>query len=135
MKPILNKNMFSIIEVGKAFESRLFMIDNTQKRVSMWSDVPFIFDGSDENIINAIIETPRYTLKRFELLKNEPNHPIAPDLRKNRFDQTKTEYRMWSQFGFFNYGFIPQTWENVFVPNKEIDSLIVIIFNEFVLRE
>lgn len=45
-----------------------------------------------------------------EVIKELKHHPIMQDTRKNLFDGTK-ELRFYAQFPYFNYGFLPQTWE------------------------
>jgi len=124
MRSFFGKRFYSTLEIGKGFERRIFLVDKNLKKLSFWNDVPLRPDASDLNIVNAVIEIPRYTLAKLELVKNEPNHPIANDIRINRYNNTKQEFRYWYQFAFFNYGFIPQTWESTLTTNKEIENLL-----------
>lgn len=57
------------------------------------------------------IEIPRYSLSKMEVSLTQPFNPIVQDTRKNRISG-KSELRYYAQFGLFNYGFLPQTWEN-----------------------
>ena len=124
MKTIQRK-IFKTLDIGKGFERRIFLVDKVQKKLSYWNDIPIHYEDSKSNIINSVIEIPRYTLAKLEMIKDEPNHPIRYEIRQNRYDKEKTESHYWYQFGFFNYAFVPQTWESPLTPNKEIENRLV----------
>jgi len=124
MRSLFGRRFYSSLEIGKGFDRRIFLVDKEKNKLSYWNDVPLRPENSELNIVNAVIEIPRYTLAKLELVKDEPLHPIANDVRFNRYDNTKKEFRHWYQFAFFNYGFIPQTWESTLVANKEIENLL-----------
>jgi len=125
MRTFFRRAFYSTVESGSAFEKRVFLLDANKNKISIWNDVPLRPVGeSDPAIFNAAIEIPRYSLSKLEVRKNEQYHPIVQDVRKNRINKEKTELRYYAQYGFFNYGFFPQTWENSIVPNTEVDNLL-----------
>ncbi len=125
MRSFLRKAYYSTQTIGAGFEKRIFLSDNAGKMISFWNDVPLQPEGAEKNVFNALIEVPRYTLGKLEVFKKELHHPIGQDTRKNKYDPSKLELRYYGQHGFFNYGALPQTWENPLYPNREIDNLIV----------
>ncbi len=127
MRTFLRRAFYSTVESGTKFEKRVFLLDDNKQKISIWNDVPLRPVGeTDPAIFNAAIEIPRYSLSKLEVRKTEENHPIVQDVRKNRINKDKTELRYYAQYGFFNYGFFPQTWENSIIPNKDVDNLLVI---------
>jgi len=126
MRVFLRKAFYSTLDTGKAFERRIYLLDETKQKISFWNDVPLKIKGeTDPTVFNAGIEIPRYSLGKFEVRKTEPYHPIVQDIRKNKINRDKTELRYYAQYGSFNYGFFPQTWENCFKSHKDIDNLMV----------
>lgn len=53
----------------------------------------------------------RFRLEKYELSKTIKGNPIVQDTRKNRFNGI-VELRNYAKFPYFNYGFVPQTWES-----------------------
>lgn len=133
MRAFLRRSFYSTLDTGKAFERRIYLLNENKQKISFWNDVPLKTKGEEDlTVFNAGIEIPRYSLGKFELSKTEPFHPIVQDIRKNKKNRDKTELRYYAQYGFFNYGFFPQTWENKFKSHKDIDNLVVkIIFKKF----
>lgn len=78
---------------------------------SWWHDVPMRpIDGDgvgDNQIINYVTEIPMYVTAKMEVNKSEPGNVIMQDVNK---DGSPRHYT----YGvpFFNYGLIPQTWED-----------------------
>lgn len=52
-----------------------------------------------------------------ELATDEPLNPIKQDTRKNKLTG-ELELRYYAWFPLFNYGFLPQTWEDSNVSTK-----------------
>jgi inorganic pyrophosphatase len=125
MKPLIKRSLYSILDKGKGFDRRIFLLDDKQNKISLWNDIPIKFEGYESDTINTIIEIPRYTLGKLELRKDEPYHPIAHETRTNRYVKDKIELMYWTQFPLFNYGYVPQTWENSLLPNKEVLNILV----------
>jgi inorganic pyrophosphatase len=83
--------------------------------------------SNDFNSVYTYIEIPRSRLAKFELSKKDAFHPIMQDTRKNKFDKSRTELRYYAQFPLFNYGLLPQTWENDI--EKTSEGYLVSIFS------
>merc|ERR1712176_1311315 len=81
--------------------------------ISWWHSIPIRPEstgggtGVDDQIINFIVEIPMYVTAKMEVNKNEPGNVIMQDVNK---DGSARHYT----YGvpFFNYGLIPQTWED-----------------------
>jgi 3'-phosphoadenosine 5'-phosphosulfate synthase len=73
---------------------------------SFWHDIP-LRPSDDETIINLITEIPLFMTAKMEVSKEHSNNPIAQDVNK---DGTPRYYTYGTPF--FNYGLIPQTWED-----------------------
>ena len=75
---------------------------------SFWHDVPMHpLSGGGENLINMVVEIPMYMTAKMEVSKELPGNPIAQDTNK---DGSPRYYTYGSTF--FNYGLVPQTWED-----------------------
>jgi len=101
------------------FGSRTFRMFSTEV-TSMWHDIPMRpssgYGGSSDNmVINMVTEIPMYYTAKMELQKALPNNPISQDANG---DGSPRYYTYGTPF--FNYGLIPQTWED---PNvKSVDG-------------
>ena len=96
--------------------------------VSPWHDIPLRPSNSsmvssnsnssqlDANIIHMVVEIPIHTREKHEVLTTQKHNPIRQDCNKK-----DNSLRLF-QYGDipFNYGCIPQTWEN---PN-EVDEVL-----------
>ena len=76
--------------------------------ISPWHDLHY----KDNNNYNFICEIPKLTKKKIELCKHLEFNPFVHDIKNN-------EYRYYHQPIYWNYGFIPQTWEN---PENKIEN-------------
>ena len=79
--------------------------------ISPWHDIPL--RGSSSGTYNAVIEIPKMTKAKMEVATKEPNNPIAQDVKKGKL-------RDYHGPIFWNYGCLPQTWED---PNQEHPEL------------
>lgn len=91
--------------VGK-FGSQTFQMTSKQY-ASWWHDIPLRPAGQDETIISMVTEIPLYYTSKMEVQKGLPNNPITQDVNK---DGSSRYYTYGTPF--FNYGLIPQTWED-----------------------
>ncbi len=91
---------------------RIYLEDWQGKRVSFIDDVP-LWANEKESIVNMVVEIPQHTNYKMEIAALEEDHPIMHDTKGKSLRFTNECYP-------FNYGAVPQTWEN---PNK-IDPLI-----------
>ena len=74
---------------------------------SFWHDIPLRPFDQGNNVINLVVEIPRYMTAKMELQKTMEGNVIAQDSNK---DGSARYYTYGTTF--FNYGFIPQTWED-----------------------
>jgi len=72
------------------------------KAISPWHDIPAY--AADEKV-NFICEIPKYGLAKMECSTKNEHNPIVQDLKKGKL-------RFYHGPIFWNYGFVPQTWEN-----------------------
>ena len=77
------------------------------KDISYWHNIDY--KNGDKNY-NFVCEIPRFSKRKIEMSKELTNNPLIHDIKDNK-------YRYYHQPIYWNYGFIPQTWEN---PCKKI---------------
>ena len=80
------------------------------KTISPWHDIPL----KDGELFNFINEIPRYTKAKMEVATKEAGNPIAQDIKKGKL-------RDYHGPIFWNYGCLPQTWEDPNVLNPEVN--------------
>lgn len=95
--------------------------DDGHSRVSAWHDInAFALNDECPLIVNFVNEIPRFSRAKMEMLKDEPWNPIAQDTNKDG----SLRFFNYGDHGIpFNYGFIPQTWENPMIKD-EITGLL-----------
>ena len=94
-----------------ATESFRLSFNEGGSTISPWHDIPL--KGKTAGTYNAVIEIPKMTKAKMEVATKEPNNPIAQDVKKGKL-------RDYHGPIFWNYGCLPQTWEN---PNEEHPEL------------
>ncbi|KAL3466844.1 inorganic pyrophosphatase [Aspergillus heterothallicus] len=96
-------------------EWRVWLEQNGQP-ISFWHDVPLYPNTTNKNIINFVVEIPRWEDGKIEIKRDEPLNPIFHDDRNGlpRYVESVWPHRSYP----FLYGSIPQTWES---PNLEHD--------------
>ena len=72
------------------------------KVVSPWHDMPLELDGG---LYNMLTEIPKMTFKKMEVDTKAPGNPIKQDEKKGKA-------RLYHGPIFWNYGCLPQTWED-----------------------
>ncbi|CAM9732895.1 unnamed protein product [Scytosiphon promiscuus] len=87
--------------------------NQARKEISPWHDIP-LKAGADT--FNYVCEIPKYSLAKMEIATKEPNNPIAQDTKKGKL-------RFYHGPIFWNYGYIPQTWEDPTVKHPELGVL------------
>jgi 3'-phosphoadenosine 5'-phosphosulfate synthase len=81
---------------------------------SVWHDVPIRPTGSsDETVINFVTEIPLHVTAKMEVQKNWAHNVISQDSNK---DGSSRYYSYGTPF--FNYGLVPQTWEDPMVKSE-----------------
>jgi len=89
---------------------RLRFRDSSGRQISPWHDIPL--RAGEEGVFNAVIEIPKMTKPKMEVAIKEPFNPIAQDVKKGKL-------RDYHGPIFWNYGMIPQTWEDPSVVHPE----------------
>ena len=87
---------------------RVFFKDGS-KTISPWHDIP-LKNGEYFNFVNEI---PKYTKAKMEVATKEESNPIAQDIKKGKL-------RDYHGPIFWNYGCLPQTWEDPNVMHPEV---------------
>ncbi|CAM9370561.1 unnamed protein product, partial [Discosporangium mesarthrocarpum] len=80
------------------------------KVVSPWHDIPL---KAGPNTFNYICEIPKYSKAKMEIATKEENNPIAQDMKKGKL-------RFYHGPIFWNYGYLPQTWEDPNIKHPEL---------------
>lgn len=91
---------------------RLNYKDESGNAISPWHDIPL---KDEDGNYNFVVEIPRYTKAKMEVATKEDLNPISQDMKKGKL-------RDYHGPIFWNYGCLPQTWEN---PNEEHPDLKV----------
>merc|ERR1719380_538463 len=94
-------------EFGTTDYSMTFKSDGAV--VSPWHDMPLELEGG---LYNMLTEIPKMTLKKMEVDTKAPGNPIKQDEKKGK-------PRLYHGPIFWNYGCLPQTWED---PNVKGDG-------------
>jgi len=81
---------------------RLRFHDKQGAEISPWHDIPL---KSACGNFNAVFEIPKNTKPKMEVATKEPKNPIAQDVKKGKL-------RDYHGPIFWNYGMLPQTWED-----------------------
>jgi inorganic pyrophosphatase len=92
------------VETSSTGEGLDFKMSFTKdgKAISPWHDIP-AYAADDK--VNFICEIPKYGLAKMECSTKGENNPIVQDEKKGKA-------RFYHGKIFWNYGFVPQTWEN-----------------------
>ena len=82
------------------------------KQISPWHDIP-LHHLTDQNIFNFVCEIPKWSRAKYEISTGEAYNPIHQDVKNGKL--------RFYQHGdmMFNYGALPQTWENPAVSPKD----------------
>eukprot|EP00595_Chromulina_sp_UTEXLB2642_P001784 CAMPEP_0196761794 /NCGR_PEP_ID=MMETSP1095-20130614/1089_1 /TAXON_ID=96789 ORGANISM="Chromulina nebulosa, Strain UTEXLB2642" /NCGR_SAMPLE_ID=MMETSP1095 /ASSEMBLY_ACC=CAM_ASM_000446 /LENGTH=249 /DNA_ID=CAMNT_0042111753 /DNA_START=26 /DNA_END=771 /DNA_ORIENTATION=- len=87
------------------------LFTNDDKTISPWHDIPLI--DKSTGLYNFITEIPKYTKAKLEVSTKEESNPIAQDIKKGKL-------RDYHGPIFWNYGCLPQTWEDPNVVHPEL---------------
>merc|ERR1711967_165436 len=79
--------------------------------VSPWHDIPLA--GSAAGTYNAVIEIPKMSKAKMEVATKEAFNPISQDIKKGKL-------RDYHGPLFWNYGCLPQTWEDPNIKNSDV---------------
>ncbi|KAL5538024.1 hypothetical protein UlMin_045578 [Ulmus minor] len=96
----------------ETLDYRVFFEDSSGKKVSPWHDIPLhLGDG----VYNFIVEIPKESSAKMEVATDEPFTPIKQDTKKGKL-------RFYPYNINWNYGLLPQTWEDPSLANAEVDG-------------
>ena len=88
----------------------------TQEIVSPFHDIP-LFHDKENNILNVVIEIPRWSNAKMEISKDVKLNPIIQDTKKGKLRYVNNCF---PHHGYiWNYGGLPQTWEDPNIVDKE----------------
>ena len=91
-------------------EYRISTLNSSGDPISAWHDIPLY---ADDGNLNFVCEIPANTTAKFELQTEEPGNPIAQD-EKDGLPRNYAMAILW------NYGLLPQTWED---PDEKIEAV------------
>ncbi|XP_059454356.1 soluble inorganic pyrophosphatase 6, chloroplastic-like [Corylus avellana] len=98
----------------KTLDYRVFLVNHSGKKVSPWHDIPLRLGNG---IYNFIVEIPKDTSAKMEVATDEPYTPIKQDTKKG-----KLRYHPYNIN--WNYGLLPQTWEDPSFANSDVDGAL-----------
>jgi len=82
-------------------EWRRFIIDEDDTQISYWHDLPLV---AGEGTLHAFIEIPKNTRAKYEVCPTEVTNPMKQDEKKGKPRYYNMDIK-------WNYGALPQTWE------------------------
>ena len=97
----------TVVEGAEGTESYRQFFEEGGKRISPWHDIPLEAGGGAYNMVTEI---PKYGLAKMEVDTKGESNPIMQDTKKGKL-------RFYHGPIFWNYGFLPQTWED---PAREL---------------
>jgi hypothetical protein len=112
---------FSTREEGQSesLEYRIFFSDRTGRTISPWHDIPLRSssgEDGDGTLLNFVVEIPKRTKAKMEVATEEqPYTPIKQDTKNGKL-------RYYPYNINWNYGLLPQTWEDPTHSNPDIEN-------------
>ncbi|MBA0786566.1 hypothetical protein Gotri_026377 [Gossypium trilobum] len=91
---------------------RVFFEDASGKKISPWHDVPLHLGNG---VFNFIVEIPKESSAKMEVATVELYTPIKQDTKKGKL-------RYYPYNINWNYGLLPQTWEDPSFANSEVEG-------------
>lgn len=95
-----------------SLEYRIFF-NKEGSTISPWHDVPLY---NDDGTLNAIIEIPKESKAKMEVATDEESTPIKQDVKKGNLRDYPYNIN-------WNYGMLPETWEDPDVKNAEVEDM------------
>ncbi|KAK1710570.1 hypothetical protein CaCOL14_004511 [Colletotrichum acutatum] len=106
-----NYSALRLREVGaRNTEDWRIWLEKDGDPISFWHDVPVWPDESNKQVVNLVVEVPRWQDGKIELKRSEPLNPIVHDSLNGA---PRYVENVWPHKSYpFIYGSIPQTWES-----------------------
>ncbi|KAF8019705.1 hypothetical protein BT93_G0410 [Corymbia citriodora subsp. variegata] len=106
--------LVKVKEEGKpeTLDYRVFLVDDSGKKISPWHDIPLQLGNG---IFNFVVEIPKESSAKMEVATDEPFTPIKQDTKKGNL-------RYYPYNIHWNYGLLPQTWEDPSFANSEVEG-------------
>ncbi|KAI9244754.1 inorganic pyrophosphatase [Helicostylum pulchrum] len=108
---------YKSISVGQPFtETHRVFLERDGKVISPFHDIP-LYTDEQKNIVNMVVEIPRWTNAKVEIATKEKFNPLKQDVKKGkpRFVRNCFPYKGY----IWNYGALPQTWEDPSIVHSE----------------
>lgn len=105
-RPVVDPGASSRTEGSGKFGTGDFQLKHKDYE-SFWHDIPVHPSSGEDMVVNFITEIPLHMTAKMELQKALPGNPISQD---SNSDGSPRYYTYGTPF--FNYGYIPQTWED-----------------------
>ncbi|XP_030835767.1 inorganic pyrophosphatase-like isoform X1 [Strongylocentrotus purpuratus] len=92
-----------------SLDYRLFFRNSNGQVISPFHDIPLYADKENQ-ILNMVVEVPRWTNAKMEIDTAAPMNPIKQDVKKGKLRFVRNCF---PHHGYiWNYGAFPQTWED-----------------------
>mmetsp|Transcript_23676 Transcript_23676/g.51131 ORF Transcript_23676/g.51131 Transcript_23676/m.51131 type:complete len:1114 (-) Transcript_23676:140-3481(-) len=105
-RPVVDPGASSRTEGSGKFGTGDFQLKHKDYE-SFWHDIPLHPSSGEDMVVNFITEIPLHMTAKMEVQKALPGNPISQD---SNSDGSPRYYTYGTPF--FNYGYIPQTWED-----------------------
>ncbi|KAG7808755.1 hypothetical protein KL921_003837 [Ogataea angusta] len=108
---------YSVRQIGAAntLDYKVYL-EKDGKPISPFHDIPLYADESKQ-ILNMVVEVPRWTNAKLEISKEQKLNPIIQDTKKGKLRFVRNCF---PHHGYIhNYGAFPQTWEDPTVVHPE----------------
>ncbi|VVB13811.1 unnamed protein product [Arabis nemorensis] len=96
----------------ESLDYRVFFLDGSGKKISPWHDIPLTLG---DGVFNFIVEIPKESKAKMEVATDEDFTPIKQDTKKGKL-------RYYPYNINWNYGLLPQTWEDPSLANSEVEG-------------
>jgi inorganic pyrophosphatase len=103
------------VKIKGSSSTAIYLFDQDGNTVSWWNDVPMKLDAYDKYEFNMVMEISSSTKAKMEISRDVEFNPIIQDLEQCDKSLSGKKLRDYAIFPIFNYGAIPQTWED---PNR-----------------
>ena len=106
---------YSNVVVGapNTFEYKQYFTDDAGAKISPWHDISLKPTGAAADVFNMVTEISKMGTAKMEVDTKGASNPIMQDTKKGKL-------RFYHGPIFWNYGCLPQTWENPHASHPEL---------------